>query len=271
MKATLKALGDWMMYQVGPSDQGVDVRIVGIHRTYSMVVEGSPEGPNGPWTKLPIHVALPGGGYDMQSGVFTTQTANESRFFAVDAIHPVKLTHVRFRIQQWFGGPETFIGITAEGTRTNPRAISDTGGNVADALRGKVIAIMPQTVEAGTGYSEEANIGHSYRQLMFAANVTEIGGQNRIVPEEGVIGFALETKGADDVWYTVWETGEDDCPNDTRTDLDVGHFTKPGQFWVSIGVALHINRMFGNIVRVRWHTSARATFSMSLTAKTAQS
>lgn len=253
MQQKMSGLGHSMVYPVGPTDQSVSVRVSGTHRTYSMVVEGSSEGASGPWVKLDIFISLAGGRYEKHPGAFDVKTFNEERFFAVDTRFPVKLTHVRVRLQQWFGTDGTAITVTADGATWTPKAVSDTGGNQAfDELRGRVLAIIDGSA-AADGHSEHANIGSDYRQLMFGVNVTAVEFN---APSDTPVVFSLQCEGADGVWYTVWSHEG---------------FTAPGQFWVSIGAALHIDRMFSNVVRVAWVVPGvvrKVTYSASIMAKT---
>jgi hypothetical protein len=249
---TIGRIGDQLIYPVAPADQGVSVRIEGPHRGYSLVCEGSSAGPGGPWVKLPsIYFSLPGGRYEQHPGAYHATTFNEAKYFAVDTRFPVPLTHVRLTCQQWFGVEGNALAATATGMPSPPRAVADTGGAVAfDELRGKLLAVPVGFKAAASGATREAHVGSDYRQLMVGFNLTAL------TDAPAGVTFAAQTRGADEVWYTLWES-----PAVTAA---------PWQTWVSIGAALDVSRMFTNMVRLAWTLPAGggAEFSASVMAKT---
>jgi hypothetical protein len=173
---------------------------------------------------------------------------NQAKYFAVDTAHPQPLTHVRIRLQQWFGNEQARVTAVMEGVPWTPKSQADTGGNQAFSEVKGVIITRPSAAATASGSTAEANAGGDYRQLIVGANVSELS-------EGGTFALSAQTKGPDGVWYTVWASEA---------------LAAPGQVYASIGVGLHVNRMFGNVVRLAWALSdgAQATFSAMAMGKT---
>lgn len=242
----MKGIGDALVYVVGPQDKGVSVSLVGKHQCYGLVAEGSTAGPSGPWVKLEIFLPVPGGRHELAPGAFDVTVFNQSKYFAVDTANPLPLTHVRIRLQQWFGNEQASIDAVVEGVSWTPKSAADTGGNQAFSEIKGVVLVRPSGEASSSGETAEANMGGDYRQLVVGANVTALSAG-------GSFTLLAQTRGPDGVWYTVWSSEA---------------LAGPGQVYASIGVGLHVNRMFGNIVRLAWAVTGSATFSAMAMGKT---
>ncbi len=121
----------------------------------------------------------------------------------------------------------------------NPYAVGGNGG-----------ALLDQASAAQTANGVSANLSViGYRELLVAANVTAVAGTTPTLT------FALDSLGADGVWYTLW------------TSVAV---TAVGQTVAHLGVGAATNVAFGATVRLRWTiggTTPSFTFSVSIIGK----
>ncbi len=121
----------------------------------------------------------------------------------------------------------------------NPYAVGSSGG-----------AILNQASAAQTANGVSGNLSViGYRELLVAANVTAVAGTTPTLT------LALDSLGADGVWYTLW----------TSTAV-----TAVGQTVAHLGVGAATNVAFGATVRLRWTIGGATpsfTFSVSMIGK----
>lgn len=256
----LYGIGDTIVYEVQPGDQGVAIAAGGLHNGFNFAVEGKPVGVGDAWFKQPSFWPDKGGDYHEEPGAFYEDISNACRHLAIDVVNPVRISHVRLRMQKWQGGElagglPAYAEVTLEGTPWTPKPAAESGPAQSFARgKGFVVCVKPGA-RSGTGASLPANLGSEFRQLMVGVNVTEVAWPEPGAKKKGNdIAFHLQTLGTDDVWYNV-------CT------MPVGG---TGQAYTSIGADLAVPQMFGNIVRLAWTIppGVTVTFSGSVSAKT---
>jgi len=110
--------------------------------------------------------------------------------------------------------------------------------------------VLTQASAAQTANGMSANLPVAgFRELLVAANVTAVAGTTPTLT------FALDSLGADGVWYTLWTSAA---------------VTAVGQTVAHLGVGAATNVAFGATVRLRWTiggTTPSFTFSASIIGK----
>jgi hypothetical protein len=102
--------------------------------------------------------------------------------------------------------------------------------------------------QTASGNSADLSVGQ-YTELAVDANITAVVGVNPTLQ------FFLDRKGADNVYYPIWQSIT---------------FTATGQVSTSVGAGMSIAQSFGATVRLRWvigGTTPSWTFSGSIVGK----
>ncbi len=132
------------------------------------------------------------------------------------------------------GGNLHIAGVVTVGSTVATQAVATTVLNQASAAQ--TASGMSATLAAG-----------AYRELLVAVNVSAVAGTSPTLT------LALDSLGADGVWYTLWTSAS---------------ITAVGQTIASLGVEAATNTAFGTNVRLRWTiggTTPSFTFSASIT------
>jgi len=120
------------------------------------------------------------------------------------------------------------------------------GSTVATQAVGATLLNQASAVQTASGMSATLAVGGD-RELLVAVNVSAVAGTTPTLT------LAVDTLGADGVWYTLWTSAS---------------ITAVGQTLASLGVEAAINTAFGTSVRLRWTiggTTPSFTFSASIT------
>ncbi len=139
-------------------------------------------------------------------------------------------------------------------TTPTQQATVDAGGNVHIATTGTVgtqavgatVLNQASATQTTSGMSGTLAVG-AYRELLVAVNVSAVAGTTPTLT------LAVDSLGADGVWYTLWTSAA---------------MTAVGQTIASLGVEAATNMAFGTSVRLRWTiggTTPSFTFSASIT------
>ena len=143
-------------------------------------------------------------------------------------------------------------------TTATQKATVDAGGNlhitgavtaastVATQAVGATLLNQASAAQTASGMSATLAVGN-YRELLVAVNVSAVAGTTPTLT------LALDSLGADGVWYTLWTSAS---------------ITAVGQTIASLGVGAATNTAFGTSVRLRWTiggTTPSFTFSASIT------
>ena len=123
-----------------------------------------------------------------------------------------------------------------------------SGNPYAAVVSGATVLTQASAVQTTNGVSANLPVA-GYRELLVEANVTAVAGTTPTLT------FALDSLGADGVWYTLWTSAAVTAMGQTVTHLGVGAAT---------------NVAFGATVRLRWTmggTTPSFTFSVSIIGK----
>jgi len=147
------------------------------------------------------------------------------------------------------GGNVHEVVVTPTGIYPGMALIDPVSGNpYATVASGATVLTQASAAQTTNGVSTNLPVA-GYRELLVAANVTASAGTTPTLT------FALDSLGADGVWYTLW------------TSVAV---TAVGQTIASLGVSATTNVAFGATVRLRWTiggTTPSFTFSVSIIGK----
>ena len=120
--------------------------------------------------------------------------------------------------------------------------VTPGGGGAATSLH------QASAAQVANGNSADLSVGQ-FTELAVDANITAVAGAN---PTRQ---FVLDRKGADGVYYPIWQSVT---------------LTTTGQVSTSIGAGMSIAQGFGSTVRLRWvigGAGASFTFSVSIVGK----
>jgi len=139
--------------------------------------------------------------------------------------------------------------VTPTGIYPGMALVDPTSGTpYAAVLSGATVLNQASAAQTASGMSAALTVA-GYRELLVAANVTAVAGTTPTLT------FALDSLGADGVWYTLWTSAA---------------VTAVGQMVAHLGVGAATNVAFGATVRLRWTiggTTPSFTFSVSIIAK----
>ena len=127
----------------------------------------------------------------------------------------------------------------------------DAAGNLkVTAAGGGASTVLNQASAAQTanGNSADLSVGQ-FTELAVDCNMTAVAGVNPTLQ------FFLDRKGADNVYYPIWQSAT---------------FSATSQISTSIGAGMNIAQGFGNVVRLRWVIGGVGpswTFSASIIGK----
>ncbi len=127
-------------------------------------------------------------------------------------------------------------GVVTVGSALATQAVTTTVLNQASAA------------QTANGMSATLAVG-AYRELLVTVNVSAVAGTSPTLT------LALDSLGADGVWYTLWTSAA---------------ITAVGQTIASLGIEASTNTAFGASVRLRWTiggTTPSFTFSASITGR----
>jgi len=123
------------------------------------------------------------------------------------------------------------------------------GSTVATQAVGATLLNQASAAQTASGMSATLAVG-AYREMLVAVNVSAVAGTSPTLT------LAVDSLGADGVWYTLWTSAS---------------ITAVGQTIASLGVEAPTNTAFGASVRLRWTiggTTPSFTFSASIIGKT---
>jgi len=115
-------------------------------------------------------------------------------------------------------------------------------------VSGATVLTQASAVQTTNGVSANLPVA-GYRELLVEANVTAVSGTTPTLT------LAVDSLGADGVWYTLWTSAA---------------VTAVGQTVAHLGVGAATNVAFGATVRLRWTmggTTPSFTFSVSIIGK----
>jgi len=147
------------------------------------------------------------------------------------------------------GGNVHEVIVTPTGIYPGMALINPVSGNpYAAVVSGATVLAQASAAQTTNGVSANLPVA-GYRELLVAANVTAVAGTTPTLT------LALDSLGADGVWYTLWTSAA---------------VTAVGQTVAHLGVGAATNVAFGATVRLRWTmggTTPSFTFSASIIGK----
>jgi len=190
------------------------------------------------------------GGDAAEFVVLGTNTANDDRpATAVILMDPATgLPYAASSLPLYGATSVTVVGSTTATVDAAGNLHIATTGTVGTQAVGATVLNQASAAQTASGMSPTLAVG-AYRELLVAVNVSAVAGTSPTLT------LAVDSLGADGVWYTLWTSAA---------------MTAVGQTLASLGVEASTNTAFGASVRLRWTiggTTPSFTFSASITGR----